>query len=399
MKFVIAPTVVRFAVSTRVVRFRIDGKQGPAGADGADGAPGADGQDGAPGADGAPGPGILLTTTAPLTIDGASSAVLDAARTLAISAATTGAAGSMSASDKAKLDGIALLADVTGEANVRAALALLSASPSFNSKRLTLVADPTSAQDAATKAFVELVTYTPVLPTDYSLLHRWWRGDSNVTPNGALASAWGSKVNSGNIIAVGSAQPTISATSDGALRLQPSLYFTSSNSMGSTETITNWSFLHDDSTDYTVIYVAAMNGASTLESQSFITSGASPTSHGVYLFKIAGSSAFVRYNISNGSGTYRAQLDTPAVGIGGSRWIAVRYNKTDQTVRLNSSGGVTVGQSLIGSPSANSPFQGFSFRSTLSYASDLVIYKQRLSDENLMALVRGYYAPRYAVAI
>lgn len=48
-----------------------------------------------------------ITATAPLTIGGTTSADLSADRTIAISAATTGAAGSMSAADKTKLDGIA----------------------------------------------------------------------------------------------------------------------------------------------------------------------------------------------------------------------------------------------------------------------------------------------------
>jgi hypothetical protein len=53
-----------------------------------------------------------ITTTAPLTIDGGASADLSANRTLAISAATTAAAGSMSAADKTKLDGVAAGATV-----------------------------------------------------------------------------------------------------------------------------------------------------------------------------------------------------------------------------------------------------------------------------------------------
>ena len=41
------------------------------------------------------------------------------------------------------------------EAVVRAVLATLAADPSFNSRKLTSVADPTAAQDAATKAYVD----------------------------------------------------------------------------------------------------------------------------------------------------------------------------------------------------------------------------------------------------
>lgn len=60
-----------------------------------------------------------ISTTAPITGGGD----LSASRTIAISAATTGAAGSMSAADKTKLDGVEALADVTDAANVTAALA------------------------------------------------------------------------------------------------------------------------------------------------------------------------------------------------------------------------------------------------------------------------------------
>jgi hypothetical protein len=48
----------------------------------------------------------VITTTAPLTIEGGASADLSADRTIAITAATTDAAGSMSAADKTKLDGL-----------------------------------------------------------------------------------------------------------------------------------------------------------------------------------------------------------------------------------------------------------------------------------------------------
>jgi hypothetical protein len=67
----------------------------------------------------------------------------------------SGAAGFMTGSDKAKLDGVEAAADVTDFANVSAALAAASASVSLNAQRLTSVADPSSAQDAATKAYVD----------------------------------------------------------------------------------------------------------------------------------------------------------------------------------------------------------------------------------------------------
>lgn len=63
-----------------------------------------------------------ISTTAPLTGGGD----LSANRTLGISAATTGTAGSMSAADKLKLDGIEAGADVTDAANVAAAGAVMN---------------------------------------------------------------------------------------------------------------------------------------------------------------------------------------------------------------------------------------------------------------------------------
>lgn len=70
-------------------------------------------------------------------------------------AVASGAAGFMTGTDKAKLDGVEALADVTDFANVAAALAAASSSVSLNAQRLTSVADPSSAQDAATKAYVD----------------------------------------------------------------------------------------------------------------------------------------------------------------------------------------------------------------------------------------------------
>jgi len=69
------------------------------------------------------------------------------------SAVASGAAGLLTGTDKAKLDGIEALADVTDFANVSAALASSSSSVAFNSQRLTGVADPTSDQDAATRKY------------------------------------------------------------------------------------------------------------------------------------------------------------------------------------------------------------------------------------------------------
>lgn len=60
------------------------------------------------------GTGRTITATAPITIAGTTSADLSADRTIAITAATTGAAGSMSASDKTKLDNYTQTSNVAG---------------------------------------------------------------------------------------------------------------------------------------------------------------------------------------------------------------------------------------------------------------------------------------------
>jgi hypothetical protein len=68
---------------------------------------------------------------------------------------TTSVDGFMLAADKSKLDGVEAGAQVTSFARVQTALAAASSAVSINAQRLTSVADPTAAQDAATKAYVD----------------------------------------------------------------------------------------------------------------------------------------------------------------------------------------------------------------------------------------------------
>ena len=59
--------------------------------------------------------------------------------------------------DRSKLAGIEASADVTDDANVRAALAAATADIAVNSHKITSLADPTNPQDAATKAYTDSV--------------------------------------------------------------------------------------------------------------------------------------------------------------------------------------------------------------------------------------------------
>ena len=70
---------------------------------------------------------------------------------------TTGVDGFASAADKTKLDGVETGAQVTSFARVQTALAAASSPVSFNAQKLTGVADPTAAQEVATKAYVDAI--------------------------------------------------------------------------------------------------------------------------------------------------------------------------------------------------------------------------------------------------
>lgn len=94
-------------------------------------------------------------------------------------AVAAGAAGFMTGADKSKLDGIEASADVTDDANVRAALAAATADVAFNAKKLTGVADPASAQDAATKAYVDAARTNVV--TESSDTHTFADADAGKT--------------------------------------------------------------------------------------------------------------------------------------------------------------------------------------------------------------------------
>ena len=68
-----------------------------------------------------------------------------------------GASGFMTGSDKTKLDDVEAGAQVTSFARVQTALAAATSAVSFNAQRLSSVLDPSAAQDAATKAYVDAI--------------------------------------------------------------------------------------------------------------------------------------------------------------------------------------------------------------------------------------------------
>lgn len=99
----------------------------------------------------------------------------------AIPVASGGSPGLMSTAGFTKLAGIEALADVTDFANVSAALAAASADVAFNARKLTGVADPSNAQDAATKNYVDSMSGGSVVtllntggvPFNYALNTPW----------------------------------------------------------------------------------------------------------------------------------------------------------------------------------------------------------------------------------
>jgi hypothetical protein len=77
--------------------------------------------------------------------------------TLHAAVIAAGASGFMTGSDKSKLDGVEAGAQVTSFARVQTALGVASSAVGFNAQKLSSVADPTAAQDAATKAYVDAI--------------------------------------------------------------------------------------------------------------------------------------------------------------------------------------------------------------------------------------------------
>jgi hypothetical protein len=69
--------------------------------------------------------------------------------------ASGAADGFQAAADFTKLAGIEAGAQVTSFARVQTALGLASSAVGFNAQRLTGVADPSSPQDVATKAYTD----------------------------------------------------------------------------------------------------------------------------------------------------------------------------------------------------------------------------------------------------
>jgi len=90
--------------------------------------------------------------------DGSSSSLVRADHVHAMPGLATGAAnGFMVAADKTKLDGIEAGAQVVTFSRVQVALGAATSAVGFNAQRISGVADPTAAQDVATKAYTDAI--------------------------------------------------------------------------------------------------------------------------------------------------------------------------------------------------------------------------------------------------
>ena len=156
------------------------GLQGPQGPKGDTGDTGPAGASGATGATGAQGPSGVANATAPLTYDAGT-------QTVAISAATTSAAGSMSAADKAKLDGVAAGATANAtDAQLRDRSTHTGTQSAGTITGLATVATSGAYGDLTGRPV--LGTAAATASTDYATATQGAKADTAVQP-GALGSA------------------------------------------------------------------------------------------------------------------------------------------------------------------------------------------------------------------
>ena len=102
-------------------------------------------------------------------------------------------------------------AHALGYSAVQSAIATASSPLGLNSQRITSLADPSSAQDAATKAYVD-ASAGAYVPTDLAGLTLWLRGDLGVTLTGSDLATWADQSGHGNHFAsVAGHRPTVAA--------------------------------------------------------------------------------------------------------------------------------------------------------------------------------------------
>ena len=100
-----------------------------------------------------------------------------------------------------------------GYSAVQSAIGSASSPLGLNSQRITSLADPSSAQDAATKAYVDASAGAGAyVPTDLAGLTLWLRGDLGVTLTGSDLATWADQSGHGNHFAsVAGHRPTVAA--------------------------------------------------------------------------------------------------------------------------------------------------------------------------------------------
>lgn len=195
------------------------GPAGPAGPAGADGATGPQGPKGDTGDTGPPGPTVDATTSSKgvvqlagdLTGTAASPAVAAGAVSASKVAASLKPSGSAAAADEA-LRALGSTASTALAGNTRLdQVAAPTAAVSLNSQRITSLLDPSSAQDAASKAYVDGLASVINVKTHYGAAGDGSTDDTTAI-NNALTAAAGGSYSGGRVVYIPSGIYKITGT-------------------------------------------------------------------------------------------------------------------------------------------------------------------------------------------